>query len=72
MGASVIDEAEQAGPSPEAPDAVWRVPSHVFRSRQAGFFLSPAQRAAVARRRRFYSMPYLRRADKPNPDDLLP
>lgn len=43
-----------------------------LRVRQFTWTLTLAQRAAVVARPRFYSMPWLQRADQPAPDDLLP
>ncbi len=43
-----------------------------FRVKQFTCSLSREHRATVAGRPRFYSLPYLRRADEPTPDDCLP
>ena len=45
--------------------------THDFRVRQFLFSLSPARRAEIEQRTRFYRLPWLRRADEPD-DDLLP
>ena len=41
-----------------------------FRARQFLCTLSPAERAAVARRSRFYSLPWLRPAGHDNTDEI--
>ena len=47
------------------------MPTTQFRACLTILALSPAERLAVSKRRRFYSMAWLRRSDDPD-DDLLP
>ena len=53
----------------ETPTA-WSMPTADFRTRQYRFALSPTERATVDRRPRFYTMPWLRRADQPDTDQI--
>ncbi len=55
---------------PENP--AWRMPTHAFRARLFWQSLSPTRRAEIARCRRFRNQPYLRPANQPDSDDLLP
>ena len=41
-----------------------------FRTRMFWQSLSPTRRAEIARRPRMYSIPWIRRADEPDEDDL--
>ena len=43
-----------------------------YRARQYLRTLSPQERAAVARRPRFHSIPWIKPADESEPDDCLP
>ena len=64
------NEAGFSGSSPEAP-AAWLMPTTDFRARQTRFALRPAERATVARRSLFYTMPWLRQSNA-HSDDFLP
>ena len=70
MRVTATDKAGFSGSSPENL-ATWSMPTADFHARQARFALRPTERAAVARRPRFYTMPWLRRSNAPS-DGFLP